>query len=250
VVLTAAIVGLGIAVVVAVRGGTTAMGNSISAELADRTTFPTSPPPWATSSTASKAPTPSRGAAPSRGRLVPPAASPGRDPARPGDPQAMPGTRDGGNGKRAAGPRTALVRDRAPGGGPGLSRPFTRQERDRPMKAVFGLVLVTGLGLAGTAVVMVRGHFEAQAAQLAQTQAAAAALAAAAVPTVQVYAVTRPWAMASGSGPRTSSSSPTPSRTCPGACSARSPSSFPRARRSPGPCCAPWSPTSRCSPSR
>ena len=59
------------------------------------------------------------------------------------------------------------------------------------MKAVFGLVLVTGLGLAGTAVVMVRGHFEAQAAQLAQTQAAAAALAAAAVPTVQVFAVTR-----------------------------------------------------------
>lgn len=55
------------------------------------------------------------------------------------------------------------------------------------MRTVFGLVLVTGLGLAGTAVYMVRGHFEAQAAQLAQTQAVAAA----AVPTVQVYAATR-----------------------------------------------------------
>ena len=55
------------------------------------------------------------------------------------------------------------------------------------MKVVFGLVLVTGLGLAGTAVHMVRGHFQAQAVQLAQTQAVAAA----AVPTVKVFAVTR-----------------------------------------------------------
>lgn len=55
------------------------------------------------------------------------------------------------------------------------------------MKAVFGLVLVVGLGLAGTAVYMVRGHFEAQALQLAQERA----IAAAAVPTVKVYAVTR-----------------------------------------------------------
>lgn len=55
------------------------------------------------------------------------------------------------------------------------------------MKAVFGLVLVTGLGLAGSAVYMVRGHFQAQAVQLAQTRAVAAA----AVPTVKVYAVTR-----------------------------------------------------------
>lgn len=55
------------------------------------------------------------------------------------------------------------------------------------MKAVFGLVLVTGLGLAGTAVWMVRGHFQEQEVALQQTRA----IAAAAVPTVQVFAVTR-----------------------------------------------------------
>ncbi len=55
------------------------------------------------------------------------------------------------------------------------------------MKAVFGLVLVTGLGLAGTAVYMVRGHFEAQQLALQQTQA----IAAAAIPTVEVFAVNR-----------------------------------------------------------
>ena len=55
------------------------------------------------------------------------------------------------------------------------------------MKAVFGLVLVTGLGLAGSAVYMVRGYFQEQAVQLAQTRAVAAA----AVPTVKVFAVTR-----------------------------------------------------------
>jgi pilus assembly protein CpaB len=55
------------------------------------------------------------------------------------------------------------------------------------MKALFGLVLVVGLGLAGTSVWMVRGHFEAQAAELAAERAAAAA----AVPTVKVFAVTR-----------------------------------------------------------
>lgn len=55
------------------------------------------------------------------------------------------------------------------------------------MKAVFGLVLVTGLGLAGTAVWMVRSHFEQQQIALQETQA----IAAAAVPTVEVFAVTR-----------------------------------------------------------
>ena len=55
------------------------------------------------------------------------------------------------------------------------------------MRAVFGLVLVAGLGLAGTAVHMVRGHFEATNARLAATQAAVAA----ATPTVEVWAVNR-----------------------------------------------------------
>ncbi len=55
------------------------------------------------------------------------------------------------------------------------------------MRSVFGLVLVAGIGLAGTAVWMVRGQFEEQAAQIARTRAAAAA----ATPTVEVVAVTR-----------------------------------------------------------
>jgi pilus assembly protein CpaB len=55
------------------------------------------------------------------------------------------------------------------------------------MRGVFGLVLVAGLGLAGTSVWMVRGHFEAQASQLEQVRAVARA----AVPTVEVYAVAR-----------------------------------------------------------
>jgi pilus assembly protein CpaB len=55
------------------------------------------------------------------------------------------------------------------------------------MRAVFGLVLVAGVGLAGTAVYMVRGHFEAQAAALARERAAVASQ----VPTVEVYAVKR-----------------------------------------------------------
>ncbi len=55
------------------------------------------------------------------------------------------------------------------------------------MRAVFGLVLVAGVGLAGTAVYMVRGHFEAQAAALARERAAVAQQ----VPTVEVYAVKR-----------------------------------------------------------
>jgi pilus assembly protein CpaB len=55
------------------------------------------------------------------------------------------------------------------------------------MRAVFGLVLVAGVGLAGTAVYMVRGHFEAQAAALARERAAAADN----VPTVEVLAVNR-----------------------------------------------------------
>lgn len=55
------------------------------------------------------------------------------------------------------------------------------------MRAVFGLVLLVGIGLAGFAVYMAQGYLE-------QTQAqarAAAERAAAAVPTVEVYAMTR-----------------------------------------------------------
>jgi pilus assembly protein CpaB len=55
------------------------------------------------------------------------------------------------------------------------------------MNGVFGLVLVAGLGLAGTSVWMVRGHFEEQSRELEATRAAAAA----AVPTVTVLAVSR-----------------------------------------------------------
>jgi pilus assembly protein CpaB len=55
------------------------------------------------------------------------------------------------------------------------------------MRAVFGLVLVVGLGLAGFAVYMVKDHFGAQQALIDQTNARAAA----AVPTVDVYAVNR-----------------------------------------------------------
>jgi pilus assembly protein CpaB len=55
------------------------------------------------------------------------------------------------------------------------------------MRSVFGLVLVAGLGLAGTAVWLVRGHLEDQSRALAQTRAVAAA----ATPTVEVLAVTR-----------------------------------------------------------
>jgi pilus assembly protein CpaB len=53
---------------------------------------------------------------------------------------------------------------------------------------VFGLVLVAGVGLAGTAVYMVRGHFEAQSAALARERAAAAQQ----VPTVEIVAAKRP----------------------------------------------------------
>lgn len=56
------------------------------------------------------------------------------------------------------------------------------------MRAVFGLVLVAGVGLAGTAVYMVRGHFEAQSAALARERAAAAQQ----VPTVEIVAAKRP----------------------------------------------------------
>lgn len=55
------------------------------------------------------------------------------------------------------------------------------------MRIVFGLVLVTGLGLAGSAVWMVRNHFQVQSAQLAQQRAAVAAM----IPTVEVWAVNR-----------------------------------------------------------
>lgn len=55
------------------------------------------------------------------------------------------------------------------------------------MRTVFGLVLVAGVGLAGTAVYMVRGHLEQQAAALARERASTAQQ----VPTVEVLAVNR-----------------------------------------------------------
>lgn len=55
------------------------------------------------------------------------------------------------------------------------------------MRAVFGLVLIVGMGLAGFAIYMVQGYFEQQNAALAEQRAAAAAV----VPTVDVYAVNR-----------------------------------------------------------
>lgn len=58
---------------------------------------------------------------------------------------------------------------------------------DRKMRTVFGLVLVAGVGLAGTAVYMVRGQLEAQSTALARERAAAAQQ----VPTVEVIAVKR-----------------------------------------------------------
>ena len=55
------------------------------------------------------------------------------------------------------------------------------------MRAVFGLVLIVGLGLAGFAVYMVRGYFEEQNMALARERA----LAAQQIPTIEVYAVNR-----------------------------------------------------------
>lgn len=55
------------------------------------------------------------------------------------------------------------------------------------MRAVFGLVLVIGLGLAGFAVYMVQGYFEQQQLALARERASAAAQ----VPTIEVIAVNR-----------------------------------------------------------
>ncbi len=55
------------------------------------------------------------------------------------------------------------------------------------MRAVFGLVLVVGMGLAGFAIYMVQGYFEEQNRALVQQRAAMAAQ----VPTVEVYAVNR-----------------------------------------------------------
>jgi len=55
------------------------------------------------------------------------------------------------------------------------------------MRAVFGLVLILGLGLAGFAVYMVKDHFDQQAIVLAQERANAAAI----VPTTFVIAVNR-----------------------------------------------------------
>ena len=55
------------------------------------------------------------------------------------------------------------------------------------MRAVFGLVLVLGMGLAGFAVYMVKGHFNDQNAALARERAMAAQT----ISTVDVYAVNR-----------------------------------------------------------
>ena len=55
------------------------------------------------------------------------------------------------------------------------------------MRAVFGLVLIVGLGLAGFAVYMVQGYFEEQNLALARERAISAQQ----IPTVEVYAVNR-----------------------------------------------------------
>lgn len=55
------------------------------------------------------------------------------------------------------------------------------------MRAVFGLILILGLALAGGAVYMVQGYFEAQNAQIAQARTAIQQ----ATPTVEVLAVNR-----------------------------------------------------------
>lgn len=55
------------------------------------------------------------------------------------------------------------------------------------MRAVFGLVLIVGMGLAGFAIYMVQGYFQQQNAALAAQRAAMAE----AVPTVDIYAVNR-----------------------------------------------------------
>lgn len=55
------------------------------------------------------------------------------------------------------------------------------------MRAVFGLVLIIGVGLAGAAIYMVQGYFEQQNAKLAAQQAKIAQ----SVPTVEVMAVNR-----------------------------------------------------------
>jgi len=55
------------------------------------------------------------------------------------------------------------------------------------MRAVFGLVLIVGMGLAGFAIYMVQGYFEQQNAALAEQRAAMSQI----VPTVDVYAVNR-----------------------------------------------------------
>lgn len=55
------------------------------------------------------------------------------------------------------------------------------------MRAVFGLVLIVGMGLAGFAIYMVQGYFEQQNAALAQQRAAMSQI----TPTIDVYAVNR-----------------------------------------------------------
>jgi len=55
------------------------------------------------------------------------------------------------------------------------------------MRAVFGLVLIIGLGLAGFAVYMVKGYFDQQSVALEQERAAAARI----IPTVDVFAMAR-----------------------------------------------------------
>ncbi|MBP1807141.1 Flp pilus assembly protein CpaB [Rubellimicrobium aerolatum] len=65
------------------------------------------------------------------------------------------------------------------------------------MKGVFAVVLVAGMGLAGTAAQMVRSELRAQADEIARQRAAAAE----AVPTVEVYAVARAMAYGETLGP-------------------------------------------------
>jgi len=64
------------------------------------------------------------------------------------------------------------------------------QKRGTDMRAVFGLVLVLGMGLAGFAVYMVKGYVNDQQTALQRERAKAAAT----IATVDVYAATRPLA--------------------------------------------------------
>ena len=79
------------------------------------------------------------------------------------------------------------------------------------MRAVFGLVLVVGLGLAGFAVYMVQGYLNEQQAALARRTGGSAAQQ---MPTVEVYAVNRAIGYGEVLTPEDVRWSATPSRSC------------------------------------